>query len=436
MRPTSQSPNGPTTSSRELVLTAGEILRDGTVLELARLPDRSTLHVWRSGQSRLAARYEAAGKIYEPLRLDATVLAAIRLPAGSAGYGSVGQLFDAILGALAKFSGLPKRDLTAANYWIFASWFPELLPVVPSLIVSGSSPAEARKFLRLLRCFCRRGVLLTEVSSSGFLALPMYLRPTLLLEQAKLDRRTRGLLCAAAGGTYVPNRGALLDLRCARAICSEDAELDDSALTVSLFPAAVGVPSFDTSAEDKLAAEFQPQLLRFRCKNFRMVASSTFDVPAFTVGVRDLARSLGASIVGDATLTAGIISLLSVRDSDVRATLVTRPDFAIVVALLTLVHERKESRIPVAMLTGFVNAALRAGGEIKEYSPPEIGRLLSRLSVPRARNAGGVAIDLTREVSRRVHELKRRYGVTTTPASFSNCPDCAGSGMLDDGGLL
>jgi hypothetical protein len=372
--------------------------------------------------------------------LDATVLAAIRLPAGSARYGSVGQLFDAILGALAKFSGLPERDLAAATYWVLASWFPELLPVVPSLIVTSPSAAEARKFLRLLRCFCRRGVLLTEVSSSGFLALPRHLRPTLLLEQARIDRRTRGLLRAAAGGTYVPNSGTFLDLRCACAVPCEqenlDAELDDGALTVSLFASAVEVPCFDTAGENKLAAEFQPQLLRFRCKNFHEIASSTFDAPAFSAGVRDLARSLGACIVGDATLAAGIISLLSVRDSEVRATLATRPDFAVVVVLLALVHERHESRIPVAMLSGFVNAALRASGEIKEYSPPEIGRLLTRLSIPRARNAGGMVIDLTREVSRRVHELKCRYGMTTSPASFSSCPDCVAAEAPDSRELV
>jgi hypothetical protein len=85
---------------------------------------------------------------------------------------------------------------------------------------------------------------------------------------------------------------------------------------------------------------------------------------------------------------------------------------------------KKEPRVPVKQLVEFVNAVLRASGEIKEYNALEIGRLLSRLNVPRSRTAGRMVIDLTRQVRRRVHDLKRRYGVTTSPDRFPGCPDC------------
>jgi hypothetical protein len=99
------------------------------------------------------------------------------------------------------------------------------------------------------------------------------------------------------------------------------------------------------------------------------------------------------------------------------------PDFAVVVSTLALVHE-KQPRVPVKQLADFVNAALRANGEIKEYSPIEIGRRLSRLGLPRSRRAGGMVIELTRDISRRVHDLKKMYGLTTSPASIPGCPDC------------
>lgn len=128
--------------------------------------------------------------------------------------------------------------------------------------------------------------------------------------------------------------------------------------------------------------------------------------------------------MGDADLTAGVTSLLSAQNEDVRASRTTLPDFAIVVSLLTFLHERKRPRVPVKMLTEFVNVVLSANGEIKEYSPVEVGRLLSRLNLQRSRSAGGMVIELTRRVSRRVHDLKRRYEVTTSPATFPGCPDC------------
>jgi hypothetical protein len=438
--PTRQSSDRKSSTGNNVVPTAGELLRDGTILELVRVKDQPMLHVWRRGRSRTVARLEKSGITYEPISFDSGGLAAIRFPETSSGYSSIGQLFTEMLDVLEALSGIPKRELSPVPFWALATWFPELLPVLPTLIIAGPSPAEAQKFLRLLRCICRRGVLLTEVSSSAFLKLPMSLRPTLLLEQTRLDRRMRGLIRAATGGAYVPNRGEFLDLRCARAIACEqddvDVDLRESCMIVSLFPPMGEVPVFDNVAEEKLASEFQSRLLRFRCANFHRVAGSKFDAPGFTIGVRELARSLGMCVVGDATLEAGIISLLSPKDADLRATLATRPDFAIVVALLTLIHERRKTRISMTRLTGFVNAALRASGEIKEYSPLEIGRLRSRLCIPRARNASGAVIDLTRDVSRRVHELKRRFGVVTTPASFPGCPDCEPAEVGDDRRLM
>jgi hypothetical protein len=437
VRPANSDPQNP--KPNNAVPTAGEILPDGTMLELVRLRNQSRLLVWRDGRARTVPRYANAGIIYEPLSLDPTALAAIRIPSKVAGYGSVGQLFSGVLGALAKFSGVPSQDLIAAAFWILASWFPELLPLLPTLIVASPSPADARKFLRLLRCFCRRGVLLTEVNSGGFLTLPMPLRPTLLLEQAQLDRRMRGLIRAATGGSYVPNRGEFLDLRCARAVACEQDDLDvdlrEGSMTVCLFPQPAEVPAFDRFAEETLAAEFQSRLLRYRFKNFRKVADSTFDAPGFTTGIRDLARAFGACVIEDETLQAEIISLLSVQDGDVRATFANRPDVAIVVALLPLIHERQQ-RISVTGLTAFVNAVLRAGGEIREYGPLEIGRFLSRLGIPRARNAGGMVINLTRDVSLTVHLLKRRCGVVTTPTSFPGCPDCEPAGVSADRQLV
>ena len=67
---------------------------------------------------------------------------------------------------------------------------------------------------------------------------------------------------------------------------------------------------------------------------------------------------------------------------------------------------------------------LSANGETKEYNAVEIGLLLSRLNLPRSRASGGKLIELTRQLSRRVHDLKRRYGVMTSPVSFPGCPDC------------
>lgn len=328
-----------------------------------------------------------------------------------------------------KFTGLPDRELRPIPYWALCSCFPEILPALPTLLVTGPSWADAHAFLRLLRCFCRRGVLLAELTPAAFLALPMHLRPTILMEQSRVSRQLRGYLRAgASNGAHVSRSGRFLDLHCVSALYCDDDDLDselrEGVLRVSLYPAKRNSVFFDAREENRLSAEIQPQLLQYRLQNFQAVQASRFDAPGFTPGVRGLARSLAASVVGDPTLIAGVTSLLSGPDEDIRASWSTLPGFAIIVTLLALVHEGKEQRFPVKKLTDFVNAALSASGEIREYNAVEIGRLLSRLNVPRSRTAGGMVIELTRQVSRRVHDLKRTHGVTTSPDSFPGCPDC------------
>ena len=342
---------------------------------------------------------------------------------------------------MSKFSGLPARELWPIPYWVLCSWLPEVLDTLPTLVVTGTSLTEVHRFFKILRCLCRRGVLLSELTPAGLLALPMHLRPTILIAQANLSCRLREYLRSTRQrGTYIPRFGGFIDLHCASAVYLEEggaeSELCESALNVSLFHASTNSAFFDAAEEEALAAEFQPLLLHYRFKNFHAVRDSKFDSPGFTAGVRNLARSLGASIVGDPKLTAGINSLLSCSDVDVRFSWSRLPNFAIVDVLLVFIHEKKELRVSVKKLTEFVNVALRARGEIKEYSSVEIGFLLSRLNLPRSRAASGMLVNLDRKLSRRVHDLKKLYGVTTSPSRFPGCPDCELTEVHGDKGLV
>jgi hypothetical protein len=427
------SDRGRSKAKKGSVPTAGEVLRDGSMLELlVQGSNRSRLLVWRNDRSRTVGRYNNSGTVYEPVSLDPTTLAAVRFPMGSARYGSVAKLFARILDALSRFSGLPSQELRIVPYWILASWFPEILPVQPTLNILGPSVADARRFLRILRCFCRRGALVTSLTPGSLLQLPLELNVTLLVHQEKLARSVVELLQAASlSGSYVLRAGQFLHLRNAAAIYCQDYELDSDNrgrnLTVSLFHAGGTDAIFDLREEEQLSAEFQPQLLRYRLERFEAVRNSTFDAPGFTTAVRDLARSLGACVTGEPKLTRDLTSLLASEDEDVRSRWSVLPEFAIVTALLALVHEGKQSRVPVTYLTQFVNVALRASGEFKEYNPIEIGWATSRLNIPRSRRAGGMTISLTRDLSRRVHYLASRYAVTISPEAYPGCPDCSPS---------
>jgi hypothetical protein len=91
---------------------------------------------------------------------------------------------------------------------------------------------------------------------------------------------------------------------------------------------------------------------------------------------------------------------------------------------LALVHEGKEKQLLVKDITCLVNAALRAKGELVEFSPEEIGWRLAELGLYTRRMRGGRGIRFDRELSRSVHALARRLGVSVPPAGFQGCPDC------------
>jgi hypothetical protein len=372
--------------------TTAEVLLDGTMLDLVCKNGSSKLLVWQNGKPRISTHFRFGEKTYGAQSLDQTTLRAVRFARGVATFGSTGELFRRILNAASRLSGIPSRELQPVVYWALSSFFPEILPMLPTLIVAGPSPAHAHHFLRVLRCFCRRGILVAELTPAGFLALPLHLRPTLLVEQSKLPGRLRALLQAASKvGVYLPRGGGFVDLRCTSAVYCQDDDLDaglqEGILSVSLPLAGVNLPAFDVRSEEALAAEFQPLLLRFRVQNFEAVKASTFDVPTFCSGVRELARSLGASVAGDPKLQAEVMSVLSARDEEVRSTWSRLPDFGVITTLLAFVHEKKEERMSVKTLAEFVNVVLRANGELKEFNAVEVGRVLTRLNLPRSRKS-------------------------------------------------
>ena len=437
----SQRTHKPDAPRRRPVLeTTGEVFSDGTLLELASdasSADKLGLLCWDGKEAKAQDRVELADRTYVPFPVNASTLRAIRFPNQTRDYGSTSILFGKLVDLLDRYFVLPERDLILVALWVLTTWFPDVLPMAPTLVISGPSPAYVSCFLRLLKCICRRGIRLAELNPAGLCALPMRLQPTLLVEQTALTRSMRGLFRASSSrGVYITRSGDFLDLHCAQALFSAenglDAAVNESTLHVAVVPAASGSASLNERAEDEIAAELQPMLLGYRLRNHRAVSESTFDLPEFTPGLRELAHSLGAAIVGDAELAGRIPSLLAPQDADARARRSVLPEGAILTVALALIHEGKLKKMLTGALTPLVNAALRAKGEVVEFSPEEVGWRLSRLGLYTHRMAGGNGIRFDREFSRAVHNLARRFGVEISPTGSPECPDCQEAAKITD----
>ncbi len=384
----------------------------------------------------VAEHFIVKGTSYVPLSLTPATMRAIRFPTRSQNSGEPRELFGKLISVLQEYLALLERDARLVAHWELATWFPDILAMIPSLVVSCSSAALVASFFRLIRSGCRRGVRLAELNAPALRAMPMQLQPTLLVDQLGFTRSMRGLLRASStGGVYFAHSGDFFDLRCAKALFSAtnglDSTLTETMVRVALVPGESGTKIPTEQDADRVAAELQPLLLDYRLRNHRAVSQSTFDVPEFTPGLRELARSLGAAVVGDADLTRSVIALLTPQDGDARARRRLLPEVAIVTVALALVHEHKIREVFTSDFAKFVNVALRANGEIVEYSAEEIGWQLSKLGLFTRRMGGMRGLRLDREFSRLVHELARRLGITISPG-FPQCPDCGPNSKVSE----
>src|ERR1700681_2801245 len=101
------------------------------------------------------------------------------LPVGRAPSGSTADLFKEIHDMFVAH-GILDQAAKLLAYFAVSTWFPEFLPVAPSLVITGSQ-AESRILLDLLACVVRHAFPLAELSVAAFRCLRMIVQPTLLI---------------------------------------------------------------------------------------------------------------------------------------------------------------------------------------------------------------------------------------------------------------
>ena len=190
-------------SSRDLMgrtPTAGEVLSNGDLLDLVRLPITNEVGVlvWTGSDGKAAPTIKIGDKFYIPANVDPSVLAALQLPWKFAFPAPpTRELFDDVCRQLAQFTAIPEHSLRQVAHFIFATWLADRIPVAPFLWMAAPSAADGSEFLQLLALFCRRSLLLSADSIAGLWTLPMYLRPTLLLDGAELNSPMQKFLHAS-----------------------------------------------------------------------------------------------------------------------------------------------------------------------------------------------------------------------------------------------
>ena len=258
--------NSPSRKSICPIETGGEFLPDGTSISPVRDSNTDRLKILIAGGTNdvTDSMVEYAGRTYVPPNLSESFQSAIVFPEESRDFGSTAALFTGIKESIMDF-GLPEQAVLIAVYFLLSSWFVEILPAAPFLLISGPR-AEASLLLALLSCLVRHPLPLVEISAARLRSLLMSLRPTLLIDDELMpDPLLRLLSVSNNRNANLVSKDGVVDVYGAKALYCGPLERDDSfgdaAMHINLSPSDGIAPILSKEDRQDLAARSQPELL-------------------------------------------------------------------------------------------------------------------------------------------------------------------------------
>ena len=412
-------------ASLSTVYTSGEVFPDGSTIELVQDGDGShlRLHFFDGEKARIDDQVELDGRAFRPVESGHRGRF-VRFPKNSAAFGSITTLFAEVRELFAHFGFSPGAAFAAAIFCC-ASWFKDILPTAPCLIITGATP-EAALLLDLISCLARRSLPVSEFTRGGISAFPLQLQPTLVITAEALSKTSIALFRATnRRRAYFSVKGDLTDLSCAKVIhCAQIADaarIDPDALPIELLPSVSRLETLDHENRETIAEHFQSRFLDYRCRHILDVQHSTFDVPGLGSKTSMLARVLGAAIDGASELQGELASLLRGHEEKTYESHLTDPLYVVVDALLHHLHENFGERLSVGKITEAVNEILLGRGDATERSPREIGAVLKLLDVHKTRRHDGYAFELNEVLSRNIHRRAHEMGIFASRPPNGKC---------------
>jgi len=419
-------------SEKPMVRTSSRVFSDGSILELIRIPNGElNFLIWDEKSANTAGQFVWRGETFVPPRLDPTILPWLHLPSKTKEFGSTRKLFTEIYDLISR-TQVDDGVAKALSFFVFATWLDDYLPAAPFLWIVAQPTAATRPLLQVLHLLCRRSLVLSDISTAGFRFLPADLRPTLILEVDQQSRQLLNFLRASKRhGALIAANGKAVDGFGSKIVFAR-APLRDPAsagfpLELVLPPTRQYIPLMSSSEAERIAAEYQAKLLRYRILSWSKVRTPAFDLNQFTVPVRETAHSLAGSIVDDDQLQSQIVPLLKPLDAQIRVDRTSLLPAIVLEVIFARCHTASGRYFPVGDMTRDVNTVLLGRGEVLEVSPEIIGWVLRGLGLHTDFMPGGrKALILLNDVRKKVHTLAAAYGVRTLrePAKI-DCPLCA-----------
>lgn len=253
-------------------------------------PDHLCLQAWNGRRSTAAPWVSYQGRTYVAGVISAGLPQAVRFPPASRPFGSVAGLVSSMREVFSRYADPSAEVASVLTAFSLASWFADCLPLAPILCLVGPQ-SEVSLVLRLLGCTCRRPVLLGDVDIAALATLPQ-LGATLLVNQRGFGRSITRVLQASYNRHFRIARGKrVLDLCGAKAFSADAGSMTGPGIELCISPSSQPLPLLTEAAEEEIAADLQPRLLRYRMVYHRRVRTAKVDCEKFFPMTREEAYS-------------------------------------------------------------------------------------------------------------------------------------------------
>ena len=174
-------------------------LDPSVLVETIRDPEDPSLAAflhWKGGKPTILHEIRHSGQILLPPDLTADSFPDLSLPNRLLTCNGSAELLAQISATIANFVILRPDQLRIVAAFVLASWFPDCFEAAPYLFIVGPLGSGKTKLLKLLRCLCRRGLIVGDIRSGSLYKLIDDWNPTLIIDELDLGNSGESADCS------------------------------------------------------------------------------------------------------------------------------------------------------------------------------------------------------------------------------------------------
>jgi hypothetical protein len=307
-------------------------------------------------------------------------------------------------------TNIPDNVSALVAFWAISTWFQEVLPVIPCLVITGPAH-EAMVLLRVLRDLCRTPTLLAGFRRADLKDLNRH--RTLLISEPNLDNRTAALLGNLTNRDFIlVEQGSYLCCANSKAVyIGEDPAINriQHSLYIDAAARPLAKPPDPGWSLPGPIDSLRQSIFEYRDRNMEEARCLAFNPCGLSPEAHAMANALGSCLVDATQLQTELVALLRPADQQQIADRSDGVEALVVGAALALSHQDK-GEVFVKEIAVEVNRLLVARGETRQLSPEKVGHKLKKVGMfTRRLSHAGNGLTLDQATKIRLHEVAAAY---------------------------